>query len=152
MNRKVSDLQSDLFKLLTLRTSIQLESFSHIKVYLSKEDYESVRRDVTLVVQLRFGRDQIACIYEYVGENYLVLPYEFEEIKIPSLEAVPDLVPIQFIHLIPNQTEPTDKASEGVLLEYVFVDPAIEFVHWEDIPKYFPSFTMFKISDTLPED
>lgn len=152
MNRKVSDLQSNLFKLLTLRTSIQLESFPRIKVFLSDKDYDSVRRDVTLVVQLRFGRGQIACIYEYVGENYLVLPYEFEEIKIPSLEAAPDLVPIQFIHLITNQIEPTDKASEGLLLEHIFLDPAIEFVHWEDILKYFPSFTMFKISDTLPED
>ena len=152
MNRKVSDLQSDLFKLLTLRTSIQLESFPRIKVFLSDKDYDSVRRDVTLVVQLRFGRDQIACIYEYVGENYLVLPSEFEEIKIPSLEAAPDLVPIQFIHLITNRIEPKDNASDGELKEYIFVDPSVMFVDWEAILKFFPSFTMFKITDSLPAD
>lgn len=131
MNRKVSEVQTELFKLLTKRTSIQLDSYPNTKVFLSEEDYESVRRDVIPVVQLRFGKDQIASIYEYVGESYLVLPSIYEEIKIPSLEAAPDLMSVQFIHLVTNQIEPTDNATEDELLQYVFVDPSVEIVDWE---------------------
>lgn len=152
MNRKISDVQTELFKLLTKRTSIQLDSYPDIKVFLSREDYEAVRRDVIPVVQLRFGKDQIASIYEYVGNNYLVLPSIYEEIKIPSLEAAPDSMSVQFIHLVTNQIEPTEKATEDELLQYIFVDPSVEVVDWEVILKFFPSYTMFKINDSLPAD
>lgn len=152
MNRKISDVQTELFKLLTKRTSILLDSYPDIKVFLSREDYEAVRRDVIPVVQLRFGKDQIACIYEYVGEIYLVLPSIYEEIRIPSLVAAPDSMAVQFIHLVTNKIEPKENASEVELQEHVFVDPSVETVEWDVILKFFPSYTMFKINDSLPAD
>lgn len=152
MNRNVKQVQKELFELLTKHTSIQLEEYPNIKVFFSKEEYEAVCRDVILIVQLHYGRNQLACIYEYKGNSYLLLPAIYEGIGMASLEPVSDSMPIQFIHYVTNQIEPKDNITEDELLEFVFVDPSIEQVEWESIIKFFPPFTMFKINDVLPFD
>lgn len=152
MNRNVSDVQNQLFNLLSKGTSIQLDKFPKIKVFLSQEEFDAVNKDIIPLSQFRFGKDQIVCIYEYHGENFLVMPEIYEDISIPSLEGASDIKPIQIINYVTNCIEPLGTATEEALLQYVFTDEDVEKVEWDVILEFFPAFTMFKIKDILPVD
>ena len=69
MNRNIKNIQSKLFSLLAIHTDIDIKSYTNARVFVTEEEYEALRKDVFPKATIRYGRGQIASIYEYKSIN-----------------------------------------------------------------------------------
>lgn len=152
MNRNIKNIQSKLFSLLTIHTDIDIKSYTNAHVFVTEEEYEALRKDVFPKATIRYGRGQIASIYEYKSINYLIVHNDYENTSLPILSAVDDIKEIGYVYIVENSISPLDSATRQELEENIFIDENVKDILWERISKYFPGYSLFKINDVVPSN
>ena len=152
MNRNIKDIESRLFSLLVNRTDIDIKNYPNTRVFVTREEYNSLRKDVLSKATFRYGRNQIASIYEYNSINYLIVSNDYENTSLQTLSPVDDIKEIGYIYIVENSISPLESATRQELEENIFIEENIKDIQWEQISKYFPGYSLFKINDVVPSN
>lgn len=152
MNRNIKEMQSKLFNLLNQRAGIDLGQYPKAQVFVTEEEYDALHKDVLRKATLRYGRGQIASIYEYKSINYLIVPELYENVSVTTLSPVDDIKEIGYVYIVENSISPLETATKEELEEHIFDDENVKDIQWTLISNYFPAYSIFQINDSLPEN
>lgn len=150
MNRNIKRMQDKLFGLLTKHTEIERSDYPNARLYLTKEEYDTLGKDVLPKETLSFGKNQIVSIYEYKNKYYLIAPDDYESSTISSLSPIDDIKEIIFVHIVENEISALEIATKIVLEEYILLEENVQNIQWEQINQYFPKFILFQINESVP--
>ena len=131
MNRNIKDMQSKLFNLLNQRAGIDLSQYPTARVFVTEDEYEALHKDVLPKATLRYGRGQIAAIYEYKSINYLIVPDIYENVSVATLSPVDDINEIGYVYIVENSIPPLESATKEELEEHIFDDENVKDIRWD---------------------
>lgn len=152
MSRSVKKMMEDFFTLLTKHTTINLQDYKSIRLFVTEYEFTAINSGIIHLVSVNFGYGHIASLYFYQNNTYMILPACYDGNEREGLQASDIPNELWLYHIVRNKIVPLEKANDNELLMNVFTEVDVTDVSFESVINYFPCMIGYIVDDVVPDD
>ena len=152
MSRSVKKMMEDFFTLLTKHSTIILQDYKSIRLFVTEDEFTAINSGITHLVSVNFGYGHITSLYYYQNNTYMILPACYDGNEREGLQASDIPNELWLYHIVRNKIFPLEKANDNELLMNVFTEVDVTDVSFESVINYFPSMIGYIVDDVVPDD
>lgn len=141
----VKDIQKAIFSKLVEDTTLSLDGYSDIRVYLTEEEHDVLASSIHVLSTFIFSRQVCFALLEDSGNYFFISIGIDNELSTAELEACDNRKTLSMAAVASTKIERLLKVPESELVNSIFQDSSTVDVSWDLVESFFPVIMSYEI-------